>query len=126
MAGHCRAPVRLGLSCDAAKVFAYQYSDGNAGPIVSAERRDDEDGATVSGRGVKGPHGNNYLWSHPQVDLQGTYALPMGLTWSGCGVNLDNEVFGFPTAVGSTRSSEVVQTYTSRRLRWSRCALAKG
>ena len=78
--------VRLGLSYNAANIFAYNYNDGNAGAF---------DPTNGSGGGIKGPNGDLYLYSHLQVDLQGTYRLPRGFTAVAYALNLNNEVFGF-------------------------------
>ena len=78
--------VRLGLSYNAANIFAYNYTDKNAGAF---------DPTSGSGGGIKGPNGDLYLYSHLQVDLQGTYRLPKGFTAVAYALNLNNEVFGF-------------------------------
>jgi len=78
--------VRLGLSYNAANIFAYNYNDGNSGSF---------DPTSGSGGGSKGPNGDLYLYSHLQVDLQGTYKLPKGFTAVAYALNLNNEVFGF-------------------------------
>ncbi len=78
--------VRLGLSFNAANIFQYNYQDANTGTF---------DPTSGSGGGIKGPNGDVYLYSHLQVDLQGTYNLPKGFTAVAYGLNLNNEVFGF-------------------------------
>jgi len=78
--------VRLGLSYNAANIFAYNYNNSNAGAF---------DPTSGSGGGIKGPNGDLYLYSHLQVDLQGTYRLPKGFTAVAYALNLNNEVFGF-------------------------------
>ncbi|WP_260703233.1 TonB-dependent receptor [Edaphobacter flagellatus] len=79
--------MRLGLSYNAANIFAYNYTDTNAsGPF---------DPTAATGGGIKGPNGDVYLYGHLQVDLQGTYRLPKGFTAVGYALNLNNEVFGF-------------------------------
>jgi hypothetical protein len=45
--------------------------------------------------GVKGPGGDNYLYSHYQLDTQASYQLPAGFQVYAYGLNLNNEVFGF-------------------------------
>ena len=47
------------------------------------------------GDGSTGSNGDNYFYSHLQVDLQGTYRLPKGFQFVAYGLNLNNEVFGF-------------------------------
>ena len=80
--------VRLGLSYNAANIFSYNYNDSNGlgGKF---------DPTTGLGGGLTGPNGDNYLYSHLQVDLQASYNLPKGRTIVGYGLNLNNEVFGF-------------------------------
>jgi TonB-dependent receptor len=71
-----RLSVRMGLSYNQANIFAYQYQDGAA-------------------LGKTGPLGDNYLYTHLQVDAQGSYRLPKGFKLIVYGLNLTNEVFGF-------------------------------
>ena len=77
--------VRLGITYNQANIDFYNYSQGDAGPITQGG----------GGGGVKGPNGDNYFYSHLQIDLQGTYKLKKGFTLVGYGLNLNNEVFGF-------------------------------
>jgi len=71
-----RLSVRLGMSYNQANIFAYNYTDG--APL-----------------GLKGPLGDNYLYTHLQVDAQGSFVLAKGFTAVVYGLNLTNEVFGF-------------------------------
>jgi len=71
-----RISARLGLSYNAANIFAYNYSDG-------------------ADLGLKGPNGDLYLYSHLQVDAQGQFRIYRGLQLVVAGLNLTNEVFGF-------------------------------
>ena len=71
-----RVSVRVGLSYNGANIAAYQFADGVAG-------------------GIKGPFGDNYFYSHLQVDAQGSFQMPSGLSFVVYGLNLTNEVFGF-------------------------------
>ena len=57
-------------------IFQYAFVDGAPG-------------------GLKGPLGDVYLFSHFQVDAQGSYYLGKGLTFAFAGLNLNNAVFGF-------------------------------
>jgi TonB-dependent receptor len=76
--------LRLGMAYNQAEIFAYNY-DGNTDPLTQGG----------SGGGLHGPNGDQYLYSHLQLDLQGTYKLPKGFTVVAYGLNLNNEVFGF-------------------------------
>jgi len=71
-----RFSIRVGLSYNGPNIAAYQFSDGTAG-------------------GIKGPFGDNYFYSHLQVDAQGSVRLNHGLSFVMYGLNLTNEVFGF-------------------------------
>ncbi len=71
-----RLSLRVGLAYNQANIFSYQYSDG--APL-----------------GLKGPLGDQYLYTHFQVDAQGSLRLNHGLSAIVYGLNLNNEVFGF-------------------------------
>jgi TonB-dependent receptor len=71
-----RFSIRVGLSYNQANINAYIFQDGAAG-------------------GIKGPLGDDYFYSHLQVDAQGSVKLGHGLTYVMYGLNLTNEVFGF-------------------------------
>ncbi|HZD78165.1 MAG TPA: hypothetical protein VE218_14240, partial [Acidobacteriaceae bacterium] len=77
--------VRLGITYQQAFIDFYNYDDSNLGPITQGG----------GGGGLKGPNGDNYFYTHLQVDLQGTYQLKKGFSVVGYGLNLNNEVFGF-------------------------------
>jgi TonB-dependent receptor len=71
-----RLSIRAGMTYNQSSIFAYQYLDGTPG-------------------GLTGPLGDQYLYSHFQIDLQGSYVLKYGFTVMAYGLNLNNEVFGF-------------------------------
>jgi TonB-dependent receptor len=71
-----RISLRAGLSYNGPNIFAYFFTDGQPG-------------------GIKGPFGDQYLFSHFQVDAQGSVYLGKGFTFIASGLNLNNEVFGF-------------------------------
>ncbi len=71
-----RISMRLGLSYNQANIFAYQFQDGLPG-------------------GVRGPLSDNYLYSHLEIDAQGSFRLGHGLSFVMYGLNINNEVFGF-------------------------------
>ena len=47
--------------------------------------------------GITGPLGDQYLYAHTQVDIQGSYRMYRQLEFVASGLNLTNEVFGFYT-----------------------------
>ena len=78
--------IRMGLEYNQANIGAYQYDDGaNSGPIQVGG----------GGGGLHGPNGDQYFYSHLQVDVQASYHLPKGFSAIAYGLNLNNEVFGF-------------------------------
>jgi TonB-dependent receptor len=70
--------MRVGMTYNGAMIYQYQWTDG-ADPVV----------------GIKGPAGDNYLYSHVQIDVQGSYKLARNFEVYAYGLNLNNEVFGF-------------------------------
>jgi TonB-dependent receptor len=116
-----RLSVRLGLSYNAANIFAYNYTDTSAGgPAVFTGGNPDGTGNSFQGGGIHGPLGDNYLYAHLQTDLQGTYKLVKGFTAVAYGLNLNNEVFGFYQ--GNTNSPIQREFYRQTfggGLRWS-------
>jgi TonB-dependent receptor len=79
--------MRLGMTYNDKMLYQYMWFNGadQAGSLGAA-------GTTI---GPKGPAGDNYLYSHMQIDVQGSYKLPYGLQVYAYGLNLNNEVFGF-------------------------------
>jgi TonB-dependent receptor len=74
-----RLTLRMGMTYNAANIFAYQFDPTN----------------DPTNLGPKGPAGDNYLYSHLQLDAQGSYRLWRGLSLIAYGLNMNNEVFGF-------------------------------
>jgi len=71
-----RLSLRTGFAYNGANIYSYFYQDGVPG-------------------GVHGPYGDYTLYSHFQVDAQGSVYLGKGFTAIASGLNLNNEVFGF-------------------------------
>jgi hypothetical protein len=65
------------MTFDSAMIYQYQWQDG------------------ADSVGVRGPVGDNYLYSHYQFDTQASYRIPGGFEVYAYGLNLNNEVFGF-------------------------------
>jgi TonB-dependent receptor len=87
-----RFSMRFAVSHNDANIYAYQYlHDPNPGD--TNVKGVDNDPIY----GIKGPLGDQYLYAHTQVDIQGSYRLYRGLSFVASGLNLTNEVFGFYT-----------------------------
>jgi len=83
-----RLSVRLGITFNAANIYAYQYQDLNSdGTPLSA--------SDLTAGGTAGPGGDTYLYSHTQVDAQASVGIGAGVSVLVYGLNLNNEVFGF-------------------------------
>jgi TonB-dependent receptor len=75
-----RALVTFAISHNGANIYAYQYQNEGPGALPY---------------GVKGPNGDNYFYSHTQVDAQASYYIGKGFTALALGENMNNAVFGF-------------------------------
>ncbi|AXC13012.1 TonB-dependent receptor [Acidisarcina polymorpha] len=118
--------VRLGVTYNQANIDFYQYQneqyqtdpktgnpvlDGNGNPIVIPN---------PVPLGIKGPNGDNYFYTHTQIDLQGSYHIKGPISVYAYGLNLNNEVFGFYN--GSTTNvvqREFYQPTVAAGVRWS-------
>jgi TonB-dependent receptor len=98
-----RLSIRAGFTYNQASIFQYQYTDADA---------------TLGG--IRGPLGDNYLYSHFQIDLQGSYQLKYGFTLIAYGLNLNNEVFGFYNGQKQYMTQrEYYEPTFAMALRWS-------
>jgi hypothetical protein len=70
-----RLSLRAGMAHNGANIFSYAFQDGAPG--------------------ITGPGGDVYLFSHFQVDAQGTFRLGRGWTFIASALNLNNVPFGF-------------------------------
>jgi TonB-dependent receptor len=82
-----RFSMRFAVSHNDANIYAYQYLHDPNTPGIDSDPIN----------GIKGPLGDQYLYAHTQVDIQGSYRLYKGLSFVASGLNLTNEVFGFYT-----------------------------
>jgi TonB-dependent receptor len=87
-----RFSMRLGMTYNSAMIFAYQFQDLQVDPVLGVIPIPP---AGLTAGGVKGPGGDNYLYSHLQLDLQGSYKIAHSLSVYAYGLNLNNEAFGF-------------------------------
>lgn len=106
-----RLSARAGFSYNQANIFSYQFQDGT--PIAGVA-------TTPTPGGINGPASDNYLYSHLEIDIQGSYRLAHGLSFVMYGLDLNNEVFGFYN--GSTRyfnQREFYKPTVAAGFRWS-------
>lgn len=80
---------RLGVTYNGASIFQYQWQACTPSQSQAGTCED------PSSFGPKGPAGDNYLFSHLQVDAQASYRVQKSLTVLWQGLNLTDEVFGF-------------------------------
>jgi TonB-dependent receptor len=105
-----RLSMRLAVSHNDASIYAYQYVHDPTIPNV------DKDPIL----GIKGPLGDQYLYAHTQLDVQGSYRIYKGIQATVSGLNLTNEVFGFYTGSGIyPNQREYYQRTVIFGLRWS-------
>lgn len=103
-----RYAVHMGLSYNGPNDNAYQYINSAPDPALDTPGPPD------------GPFGDNYFYSHLQVDAQMSARLVRGLSLELKGLNLNNEVFGFYN--GSTQymtQREYYKPTYSASLRWT-------
>jgi TonB-dependent receptor len=100
-----RFSLRVGMTYNDAMIFFYQFKNLQADPLLGiiplppcttpGPICDGGLGHQQTAGGAKGPFGDNYLYSHFQLDVQGSYKITPNLSFYAYGLNLNNEVFGF-------------------------------
>ena len=94
-----RLSLRAGMAYNGANIFSYFFASCLNGEQVQANGvcvpNANDPNPDPTPLGVKGPLGDVYLYSHFQVDAQGSYYLGKGFTAIASGLNLNNAVFGF-------------------------------
>ena len=93
-----RALITFGISHNGANIFAYQFQ--NSGAVFEANPANvscvgNIASGSTSYNTPSSPCGDNYFYSHTQVDAQATYLLGKGFSLLASGENMNNEVFGF-------------------------------
>jgi TonB-dependent receptor len=85
-----RLSIRVGMAYNGANIFQYFYQDlvPNSTPPPATLPNPQPGGA-------KGPFGDIYLYSHFQIDAQGTYRVAKHWEAIVSGLNLNNAPFGF-------------------------------
>lgn len=84
-----RFSARLGATYNSTSIYQYQWQQCTTA-VANGPGCEDP-----SYLGPKGPAGDNYLFSHLQVDAQASVRVQRQLTVLWQGLNLTNEVFGF-------------------------------
>lgn len=84
-----RFSARLGATYNSASIYQYQWQQCTP---AQAAQQSCEDPASL---GPRGPVGDNYLYSHLQLDAQVSFRVQKQLTVLCQGLNLTNDVFGF-------------------------------
>jgi TonB-dependent receptor len=81
--------VRLGVTYNQANIDFYQYQNLAIDPATN------QTVPNPAPLGINGPNGDNYFYTHTQIDLQGSYHIKGPISVYAYGLNLNNEVFGF-------------------------------
>jgi TonB-dependent receptor len=89
-----RALVSVGITHNSANIYAYQFQNTGSAfnlnpPSCAANPGNSAFNIPTS------PCGDNYFYSHTQIDAQATYYIGKGFTVLASGENMNNEVFGF-------------------------------
>jgi TonB-dependent receptor len=85
-----RISIRVGLAYNGSNIFQYAFRDLAPNPNPPPNFLPNPPTG-----GIKGPAGDQYLYSHFQVDAQGSFRIRRGLNFLVSGLNLNNAVFGF-------------------------------
>jgi hypothetical protein len=86
---HGRISARLGATYNSTSIYQYQWEN------CLAQQQNGSGCEDPANLGPKGPLGDNYLYSHLQLDAQASFRVQKQLTVLWQGLNLTNEVFGF-------------------------------
>jgi TonB-dependent receptor len=110
---HGRFSARLGATYNSASIYQYQWEQCTPSQSQQGICED------PAGLGPRGPLGDNYLYSHLQLDAQVSFRVQKNLTLLWEGLNLTNDVFGFYNGIPSyvTQREYYSPTY-SFGLRW--------
>jgi TonB-dependent receptor len=109
-----RFSIRVGLAYNEANIFQYAFRDLTPNPTPPPKFVQNPPAG-----GIRGPGGDQYLYSHFQLDAEGSFRIRRGLRFTAAGLNLNNEVFGFYN--GSTQfpiQREYYQPTYTFGMRW--------
>ena len=91
-----RALVSLGISHNGANIYAYQFvNSGDALTQNAPTCVTNIASGSAAFNTPSSPCGDNYFYSHTQIDAQASYYIGRGFTFLAAGLNMNNEVFGF-------------------------------
>ena len=106
--------VRLGITYNQANIDFYQYQNLAVNPTTN------QTVASPVPLGLSGPNGDNYFYTHTQIDLQGSYHIKGPVSVYAYGLNLNNEVFGFYNGnPNNVVQREFYQPTVAAGVRWS-------
>ena len=91
-----RSLVTMGVSHNGANIYAYQFQNSGDSVINNPPSciANITSGSTAFNTPTS-PCGDNYFYSHTQVDAQASYYVAKGFTILASGLNMNNAVFGF-------------------------------
>ena len=105
------------------KKFSMRVGMTYNGPMINAYHC----GSTaLIGRVAKGPSGDKYLYSHYQIDMQGSYKICRGLQIYGYGLNLNNEAVRLLRLAARSMSTSANTTSRPTRAVCATALLASG
>jgi TonB-dependent receptor len=106
--------VRLGITYNEAQIDFYQYQN------LAIDPNTNQTVPNTVPLGLTGPNGDNYFYTHTQIDLQGSYHIKGPLSVYAYGLNLNNEVFGFYNGnPDNVVQREFYQPTVAGGVRWS-------
>jgi len=86
----------VGISHNSANIYAYQFvNSGDALAQNPPTCVSNIASGSLAYNTPSSPCGDNYFYSHTQIDAQVTYNIAKGFTVLASGENMNNEVFGF-------------------------------
>jgi TonB-dependent receptor len=86
----------VGISHNSANIYAYQFvNSGDALAQNPPTCVSNITSGSLAYNTPSSPCGDNYFYSHTQIDAQVTYRIMKGFTVLASGENMNNEVFGF-------------------------------
>ena len=85
----------VGITHNSANIYAYQYQNTGAAYEANPPACAPNGDAQPNYNTTTSPCGDNYFYSHMQIDAQASYYVGKGFKLMATGENMNNEVFGF-------------------------------